>query len=276
MDRQITRNHAISGIELTDVIKNAILQKKLPSKFFFMPEVGARLAHLPTKDAMYEWGMMFRESKTYPTDEAFAFVVPSFSLFSTDINNQTDRPLIVQLIESQDLAPDQYLFEAIFEPLLTCYFELLLNTALQLECHAQNALIGFDHRCRVAGIIFRDLESVDKDLSLAKDLNIPILFKSCPYKCLRRSDYNYTIMHSFMYDFKLGEYLMTPLIDAVTRYLKVNTEALIGEIRGLARRFIVRLPQTFFPQGKWFLYENVVHDRTKPRPYIERPFPKYR
>jgi hypothetical protein len=277
-DRQLTRNHAISAVELTDIVKNAILSTKLPSTFAFLPEPGARVVLLSDDDGKdYEWGMVFREADAFPCSNTFAFVIPTFSLFSTDVNHPNDPLLLLQLIDIQDTPPAEYLFEKIIEPLISCYFQLLITCALQLECHAQNALIGFDDRCQPKAIIFRDLESVDKDLSLAEDLHIDVRFQSAPYKCLQRQDYNYTIMHSFMYDFKLGEYLITPLIDALAQHYKVDPVPLIQNIKTVARKFVALLPDTFFPSdGTWFHYENIIHDRTARRPYIARPDPKYR
>jgi len=277
-DRQLTRNHAISAVELTEIMKSAVLRNALPSSFAFLPEPGARIVSLrEEEDKDYEWGMVFREVVPFPYSHEFAFLIPAFALFSTDVHRPNDPPLLVQLIDMQASPPDEYLFESIISPLLVSYFALLINCALQLECHAQNALVGFDDNCTATGIIFRDLESVDKDISLAEDLHLSVAFRSCPYKCLRREQYNYTIMHSFMYDFKLGEYLFTPLIDLVTERYSITPAAITHSIKTLTRRFIGRLPDTFFPSdGTWYYYENVIHDRTRPRPYLARPHPKYR
>jgi siderophore synthetase component len=277
-DRQLTRNHAISAVELTEMMKSAVLMNRLPSMFSFLPEPGARVVLLPDQEhGEYEWGMVIRERDAYPYSNRFAFVIPAFSLFATDKLQPNDPLLLVQLIDLQHLPPDEYLFNSIISPIITCYFDLLTNCALQLECHAQNALIGFDDECRVTGIIVKDLESVDKDISLAEDLHLDVHFKSAPYKCLQRGQYNYTIMHSFMYDFKLGVYLIKPLINVITKHYRVNPKEITSRIKTLARKYMQSLPDTFFPSdGMWYYYEKIVHDRTKPRPYLSKPNPQYR
>jgi siderophore synthetase component len=275
-DRQISRLHAVTGVELTAMLTSAIEGNRLPPTFSFLPEPSARVAILDDENAGYEWGMVYRASQPYPP-LSYTFAIPVFSLFSKDKCHIEDPLLLTQLINRQNLPADQFLFTEIISPLLACYFQLLLTSALQLECHAQNALIAFDEGCHVKALIFRDLESVDKDISLAEDLGIHVRFRSAPYKCLERSQYNYTIMHSFMYDFKLGEYFIKPLVELVQQVHNVDTTDLIQNIRQTAQSYIARLPEGFFPpDGSWYYYENVIYDRTKRRPYVSRPGPKYR
>ncbi|HTW91882.1 MAG TPA: hypothetical protein VMH22_09250 [bacterium] len=277
IDRQITRNHAISSVELTEIIRKAVQASKLPRQFLFLEEPGARVVSLPTKTGKYEWGMVYREATPFPRPNKLHVGVPAFSLFSKDIKHEEDPPLLVQLVNSQNKAPDDYLFESIISPLIVCHFELLLNCALELEFHAQNALIGLNSDCMVVGIVIRDLESVDKDLSLAEDLHINAEFRSAPYKCIQRGQYNYNIKHSFMFDFKLGEYFITPLIEVIRQHFGVDSSAIIERTRELSRSYISRLPPFFFPaDGNWYCYENIVLDRTKKRPYLARANPKYR
>lgn len=276
-DRQLTRLHGITGVELTAMLTSAVDAHRLPSTFAFFPEPSARIAILAEEHGEpYEWGMVYRDHRPYPA-LSYAFMIPVFSLFSKDRCHADDPLLLTQLINSNDGPADRLLFTEIISPLLECYFRLLLTSALQLECHAQNALIAFDERCHVKALIFRDLESVDKDVSLADDLGLHVTFRSEPYKCLERSQYNYTIMHSFMYDFKLGEYFITPLVDVIQRDHHVETTRLVHDIRVLAQSYISQLPDGFFPRdGSWYYYENVIYDRTKRRPYVSRPGPKYR
>jgi hypothetical protein len=135
--------------------------------------------------------------------------------------------------------------------------------------------VGFDANGKPTVIILRDFESVDKDVSLAEDLHLDVHFESGPYKCLYRDQYNYSIQHSFMYDFKLGEYLLKPLISCLTN--AHDRTQVVARTKGLAQSFIRRLPESFFPaDGKEYRYDSLVHDRSKPRPYFGQPDPPYR
>lgn len=276
IDRQITRAHAISAVEVTTILRRGTGEGTLPRQFAYYPESAARIATLrtPAGDS-YEWGTVFRESVEEPRRTDTAFVIPAFSLFATDHRRPNDPPLLHQLIARSSLPAADYVFDGIVAPLLRSYFSLILHYALQFECHAQNVLVGFDLACNPTTIIVRDFESVDKDVSLAEDLQLDVTFASAPYKCLYRDQYNYSVQHSFMYDFKMGHYLLTPLISCVE---SVGDQAtILARTKELARSFVRRLPERFFPaDGMEYRYDSVVHDRSMPRPYFGIPNPPYR
>src|ERR1051325_3289088 len=276
INRQITRAHAISAVEVTTILRRATAEATLPPQFAYYPESSARVAALTNPDGgVYEWGTVFREAAEEPPGNKAVFVVPAFSLFGTDRRRPSDRLLLHQLIERSSISAADYVFEGIVAPLLRSYFSLILNYALQFECHAQNVLVGFNDAFYPTSVIVRDFESVDKNVSLAEDLHLDVTFGSAPYKCLYRDQYNYSIQHSFMYDFKMGHYLLTPLIACVES--AEDRTAIVARTKELARSFIARLPENFFPaDGKEYRYDSVVHDRSKPRPYFGLPNPSYR
>lgn len=276
VDRQLAKKHALSAIEVSEIIEEALRKRKLPNKFLFYKETFARVIELPNGEETYEWGMLYREEMPFPYDNKVSYIIPAFSLFSEDINNKNHKTLLTQIIEMQKKDVEEFLFEDLICPIYENYFELLINCGLQLEAHAQNTLIGIDKNFKITGIIFKDAESIDKDVSLMKELNIDNIIKSLDYKCLRRTDYNYQIMHSFMFDFKLGEYLISPIIEESYNNFNFNKKRLEEKIRFFNKKFISRLPEDFFPSNKWYFYEKVIHDRTKKRPYKFKENPKYR
>jgi hypothetical protein len=84
-------------------------------------------------------------------------------------------------------------------------------------------------------------------------------------------------MHSFMYDFKLGEYLIGPLVDA---WAKVNGNTQLRNIeqriKMYAREQLLLLPRDFFPKDCWYDYEAVVHEGSSTRNYRRNPNPRFR
>jgi hypothetical protein len=276
VNRQISRAHAVSAIDVTSILDQATKEKTVPSVFSFLRESGARVASLRTPaGGCYEWGSVFREIDPFPEQARTTFIIPVFSLFASDMNEPGDPPLLNQLCALQELPPEEYVFQNVLVPILTCYFELLLTCALQFECNAQNVLIGFDQRGGVTTVIFRDFESVDKDVSLAEDLKLKVSFKSSPFKCVHREFYYYSIKHSFMYDFKLGEYILSPIIATVPE--ETARSRLTKRTKEFGRDYVGLLPPSFFPlDGQWYSYANVVVDKTARRPYFGMPDPKYR
>lgn len=276
VDRQISRSHALSAIDVTSILDRATKEQILPTVFSFLREAGARVGSLNTPTGTRdEWGTVFREIDPSPRQARTAFLIPAFALFASDVNAPADPPLLNQLFELQKVPADEYLFDNIVAPIVVCYFELLLTCALQFECNAQNVLLGFDSHGNVTTVAFRDFESVDKDVSLSEDLKLGMVFSSSPFKCVHRELYNYSIKHSFMYDFKLGEYILSPTIGTVPE--EAARSRLVRRTRDLGRSYVDRLPPSFFPSdGKWYSYPNVVVDKTIKRPYFGTPEPKYR
>lgn len=78
-----------------------------------------------------------------------------------------------------------------------------------------------------------------------------------------------------MYDFKLGEYVLSPIIASVPD--EAARIRLTERTRHLGRTYVGRLPPSFFPSnGEWYSYANVVVDKSTRRPYFGTPEPKYR
>ena len=101
------------------------------------------------------------------------------------------------------------------------------------------------------------------------------VFESAPYKCLCATDYNYQIMHSFMFDFKLGVYLIDPLITAFESIKGFKKEVVVDRIRALVGERAKQLTPNYFPK-QWFNYENEIFKRGEKRPYIAHDNPRYR
>jgi len=274
VNRRLTRSHALAALDVTSILDRASGACQLPERFGYFAEHGARIASFTDEHgACVEWGTVFREIEPKPYRQATVFLIPAFALFATDPKNPNGPTLLLQLAKVRGVSIDEYVSE-IVTAIVSCYFEMLLHYALQFECNAQNLVLGFSVCGSITSVNFRDFESVDKDLSLVEALGLNISFSSYPFKCVHRDLYNYNIKHSFMYDFKLGEYVLTPLIRLLPPSKKPRV---IEGIRTLARHYISQLPAGFFPaDGLWYNYANVVVDKTKERPYVGNPEPRYR
>ena len=249
IDRQISKNQALSAIEVSSIITKAIEDGKLPASFFFLREVFGHVIELPNNNGYYDWGVVLREPKAFPNNSKIKFLIPAFSLFSIDVKNPSDDTILTQLIKKQDKDVEDFLLYDIILPLYEGYFKLLINCGLQLECHSQNTLFAIGKNFDIIGFISRDGESIDKDISLMDELNISNNIITKRYKCLFREDYNYNIMHSFMFDFKLGEYLISPIINDAYKNFHFNRKRLIDTIKQYNDDFIKQLPNDFFPEN---------------------------
>lgn len=274
ISRQLGLAQGEAAVWVTDSIDRAA--GKVDPRFKFLRESYARVA-IGTSPKPVEWGFTIRETSPSPILPRADLMIPGFSLFSRDRYSLDDDFLLFQLFDQQQKPLEDFIFEDVIEPLIDGYFSLLVNCGLQLEAHAQNMLFGIDEDGRITSVVARDAESIDRDISLMDELKIACARPSGSYKVIQRSDYNYQIMHSFMYDFKMGQYLIQPIIDCASERGGWNTSDLSARIREHARNWLGHLPGDFFPaDGCWYSYENLVHDRGRRRDYIATPNPQFR
>lgn len=275
IDRSLTDKHVYSSIEMTDFLKRA-LKKGIYHNLSFFPESGAKLYKSEKDDINI--GMVYREEKAFGDKvNEIKYVLPMFSLFAHDIKASDDF-LLVQLIRESGKNPEEYVLNDLIFNIIDNYFKLLLNEGIQPEWHAQNLLLGIDNHHSVVSLIMRDLESIDIDQTLQESIGNSTNFKSYPYKYLNSSQYNYQIKHSFMYDFKIGEYVFDPIIKCVTDYFKLTQDAIEKKIKEYSKQYIEKLPKDFFPENNsWYSFDKVVIDRSiSKRPYIKNERVKYR
>lgn len=279
VNRKITRKHALSGLETTFLLYDAINSLQLPYFFTFLPESGCKVISFEVDNLIYEFGTVFREALPYGCSQKnIKIIIPLFSLLSKDRFYPDDEILIEQIVKQCGDNPYKYVMEKIIKPVLQCYFTLIITLGLQPEWHGQNILLGFSDSLSQVYVIARDLDSVDKDITIMKKLGMDINFASYPYKCLDEFQYNYTIKHSFMFDHKVGEYIIEPLLNYLINNYGLNSFELVEEIKCFVDPYLKKLPQNFFPCDKcWYKFDNViVNQDINYRPYVKLKNPKYR
>lgn len=294
VNRSISRRQSISSVELTSILEKSIRNGNMPSSFYFMREPYAKSIKLKNN---YEVSCVFRETAPYPHNPKLRWVIPVFSLFSKDKYFPSDELILKQLVDISGNPPESVIIESIIEPIIANYFSAIINCGLQFEIQAQNSLLALDEGFNILGVVFRDLESVDKDIQLIADRNLPIysntkdrekIFASYPYKCIwydyrPEQEDSYAKKHSFMFDFKLGEYVLKEIVDCSVALLGLDEQRLNKRIRDIVRCFTKKLPADFFPVDTWYYYDNIVLDRkednngkTPLRPFKPRYDIKYR
>lgn len=276
--RELPYIKAISGPEISRILIKSKNKNELFEKLSFFPETGARVLRTKTKNKYSEWGMVWRINKPYGLEkDSFKYLIPAFSLFSFDRLAIHHPPLLKQIIDHTQINSEKYLYDVLISPLIKCYFNLILTLGLQPEWNSQNLLIGFNEDFSSAVFIMRDLESVDKDLTMMDSLGIKHNFDSQPFKCIEKSQYNYQIKHSFMYDFKLGESIFDPFLKLLNKFYKIDMSKSRETIKDISSEFINKLPVDFYPKDKWYMFDRVLVDQSKKeRPYLEIENPKFR
>lgn len=277
--RELDERHIYSSLEVTESFERIYQSEQASDKFAFMPEYGGMLF----SDGSDKIGLVIRQQEFLGKNANSASkLIPGFSLFSIDRDFPDDLTLLSQLISNINDLYDQhqYVLNQFCYPLIDIFFNCVMFEGIIPELHSQNVVFGFDENWDVKSIIIRDLESHDKDVTLMRKLGKTCNLNSYPFKCIDDSQYNYTIKHSFMFDHKLGEYLIQELLEEVANGDNVIFKHLCNEIKNYVHHkygdFINN--NNFFPNdGKWYKFKNVIIDRTQSyRPYEKFDSPLFR
>lgn len=279
VNRRLGWKAAISGVEVSGAILEALEAGAIDPRITVLRETGARAFISGELGHRVEWGMTWRDGTPWgPRAAQIKYVVPCFSLFSMDHLQYRDPMILKQLVEESSLDPMEYCLDLLILPIVDCYFSLIAGCGLQPEWNAQNLLIGLDEDLRPVGLVLRDLESVDKDLTIRETLGLGTHFASHPHKCIYSSQYNYRIKHSFMFDFKLGQYILDPLLQISALITGRDIEPLRALVQAHVDRWASKLPADFFPEDhRWYAFSPVLVDQSgSVRPYVSYPNPPFR
>lgn len=259
IERYITCTHIRHSMSVNTIFRGLNWDN---TPFHFFPEVHGRIYN-------QNIGMIVRNADIIPKFNGV--IVPAFSLFSVDKNAPNDDSILLQLISRTSMDKDEFVLSKFILPAISLYFKILLETGLQIEAHSQNiCYIISDFNIEIA---IRDFESIDKDLEIAPKYNN--LFNP-KYKCIDKTSQDYAKRHSFMFDFKLGEYLITPILVEAGK-AGCNINLLVERVKQSVNNYMSLLPDDFFPHDHWYSFPNQLIDRTSAgRPYKENCSPKYR
>ena len=279
VNRSLPYVKAISGPEISRELLTALDTRILPESLSIMPEVGARILRVPSCNqlgASQEIGMVWRLNKPHgPKAEHIHHIWPLFSLFSTDRLSPLDDYVLKQIIDVRKEHQDDFVLHKLIYPIVDCYFDLILKLGYQVECNAQNLMIGLNEEFDIVSIIIRDIGRFEKDITIRKSLDLPVEYESYPYKCISKEKELYQIRHSFAFDFKLNEYVITPIVNIVCDEYGSSSSVIERKIRDYIAHYLRLLPKDYFPDdGKWYKHERIL--LVQKRPYVQMPNPKYR
>jgi len=261
LNRVLGFQQLVSGIEITAIFEEARINNNLPAYFDFMPESYGRLLRVGQK----EIGFIIREIPKRIKD---CYLIPGFSLFSND-RNEPDNPQILAQILEHKKYPKEFFFKEICCKLIDVFFWCVLEEGLIPEMHAQNVVFAFNKKWELEKVVLRDFESIDKDITIRHALGKNTTFEEYPYKCISSDNKDYLKRHSFMYDHKLCEYLLDPLVDSAVVALHINAAEIHTQLRNYVRKKYGDIISTFFPiNGCWYKYPNIEINRTT----NDRPF----
>jgi hypothetical protein len=274
LTRPLPFYRAVSGVEVSNALKSLPRDDSIFEDASFMLESAARVwqSQIGVENAI---GLVVRDTIPYPRISGNSIFIPLFSLWSSDINKRMHRTALEWLQLYSGLTASD-LQERLVVLLVRSYCRLAAK-GLHPEMNAQNCLIeASPARIR---IVFRDLTDAEKN---RQAIEIAGLQSSFGLTSKRFVDARIDRAHaekrlSLSYDFRLGDYVLDPLISTLARHTGTSTRFL----ESLAKRtfhdstsdaqWALLLPS----EGRW-AYKPVIYDRSaKPYTY-QSAVPKYR
>ncbi|MCX4604799.1 ferric iron reductase [Streptomyces anulatus] len=253
----------------------------LPDVCAYLPEsigIVTRLGHT-------EQGVVYREFVPRSrlggdTGKSIPPQVPLFSLFSTDIRSPDDPPLLVDLLRTAGggTRADEA-FTSLLDLLLESYAALAFGVGLVPEDHAQNVLLELDPSGIPRRVVRRDLLDWYADLEIRRLRTLPTDFA-------RVLDTEHDAARayggrSYAFDFRLGEYVLDPLIACAAQHMGVDAERtrawVKGRVHALAAAHDLDLHDYFRPFDHTSRYERGLRIWSDGRPLFQAgPAPVYR
>lgn len=173
---RFNRSVSKSDILFSEQINSELLSLQLPFKKFtgtFLEIGGGSTILNDNRDAGYilrnldpHW---FGEKLTEPY-----FLIPSFSLISTDTRHPNDDPIVVQ-IARMSISPVIVIFQDIIVPLLDYWFSLA-ERGIIWELQQQNTLFILNSNRKAVGVVSRDYDGVYIDTPLRESLGLSTNF----------------------------------------------------------------------------------------------------
>jgi hypothetical protein len=203
--RKLTAHAAAAALDTTRLLVDS--RSQLPANLAFLPEATALLA--PSGVAA-----ILRSAVPHPGRPGRDALIPMFSLFSRDQRRPHEATLLDQLIET---APDptEFVWAHLLHPVLEGWVHLALRLGLLAEWNAQNLLVELDGAGRLDRIVFRDLQGNHRDRERRPTWASAL--GSSAYRVLGADGESDRNQRSWLYDFKLGQYVFDPLIASAAR-----------------------------------------------------------
>lgn len=275
--RELPFLKAVAGYEVSQEVTSFIENRSRP--FGLLREVGLRSVRGVLSQSWDEsWSCIIRDGTAYPAYVTSTVLVPAFSLFARDRLAPNDPSLISQLWEVSGRSDCiSWVWEEVVSPLIESYLAMTFTLGLMPELNAQNVLLEIGKG--VMRPVFRDMGRVEKALHVRRLRGLSTEFISAPYKFIDMAlDADYArIRHSFSFDFKLGTYVIEPLLRSLCEATNHDYETAREYVAERNRSVMARDPfvLTCFPSDGQ-IYGHPKKLLTTTRPYIRLGPAKFR
>lgn len=228
--RRLKRNSVIHSVEICKDLSKLISELSPNSTYCFLPE---SLGVVINTDPHEGSGLLFRETKSFPSFHDNRIMIPYHSLYAYDSNDFVSKPLLVQLCEKHSpLDPLGFFLEYIVGYIQDAWVLLVVKRGLLPELHGQNSLIEIDENLFPRRVVHRDFQGTYSDSEIRTSHGLHLFKKHIAgeeHGTTKQSQY------SHVYDGMIGRYLLSRLTKAFcTHFEKYDYRTVSKEI---AHRF---------------------------------------
>ena len=274
--RYLGKISCLASYETSCYIMEQVAKGCFPSTFAFYEESGMKVSLLKHRKEIFEFGTIFRQPYPSPICYEPRILIPAFSLFGVDFKNKDDDYLLIQLIEHSKLSPIDYTL-TLLHLAVDAFWLLLTKCALIPELHGQNCVYELDHNFVPVRFCVKDMEDIDREMLLAKELGLKTEWESYPYKCNDENVSDRVYRASYLYDFKLGEYLLKPIIEIVSERYSISASFFASHIQEYVRQqYLSSIPYDLFPNDIWYYRTNEASTASATKKYHVAENPKFR
>ena len=269
VDRKLTPKRVLGAAQISSELDYLIERGLVSDAFAFLPESYGATTMIHGR----EIGITYREYKPRPVFED-RLMIPAFSLFSEDKGSPDDLSLLRQILSRFDDKDSK--FYDLIKLLIESFRTITLDGGLWPENHAQNILLEMDSYANFTRVVHRDLYEFYLDVQRRheKGLSTDGFRKFLD----RNSDrYLYFGQKSYLFDFKFGDYVLSPLVDDFCKAFGRKPSDVRGDIKDI---FVSSSPEwrvQFDPYDSYFYFPKVERTYVNNRPnLLKAKNPKFR
>lgn len=245
--RRLRKNNIESSIEASKDLEHFSLEE-----FSYLPET-IGITYGSDRDC---WGFIIRENIPRPKIKEKRFLIPLFALYSQDLKEPKDLPILVQIIQFLNKDPQLFTLNYIMKPIIHIWCTTLIKRGLLLEMHAQNTLLELDIKLSPRRIVYRDLDiNIDQQWREKNQLQVPFP-KSHLIKPSEREG-----IFSLQYDGFIGHHLFDYLSALLKQHFQINQKCMQDDCKMFFRKYFPDADNYF--GNKTYYYANEIFQDNK-------------
>jgi len=267
--RKLSRKRVLGASLISQDLDYLAKNGTLSDSFAYLPESYSLVTRFMDK----EIGVTYREYRPRPMRQK-RVMIPVFSLFSGDRQKPDCPTLLAQYLCDYEKRYEK--FQEMVRLLIEAFRTITLDGGLWPENHAQNILLEMDSSGVPRRVIHRDLYEFYPDIQRRQRNGLTTQgFRK--YLDINEDERLYYAQKSYLFDFKFGEYVLTPLIRDFCANFSWQIDKVIQDTKDIFRESSPEWIDEFSPYDSYFYFPPIEQTYVDNKPnLLEGKNPLYR